>query len=69
MTDEKTLPASKISYYKETDKLSNGVNGKREVASFSVESQNDEGALNLFRKLREEVAQEDSNPTERGRSN
>jgi len=52
MTDEKPIPPSKISYNKEVD-CANPM--RRESVTFSVESQTNEGALNLFKKLREEM--------------
>lgn len=54
MTDDKPIPPSKISYYKETEDLSHGVNGKKEILSLSVESQTNEGALDLFKRLKAE---------------
>ncbi len=52
MTDEKTTPPSKISYYKEID-CANPF--KHETISLSVESQTNEGAIDLFRKLKEDA--------------
>jgi len=57
MTDEKNLsiPASKISFYKETEDLTHGTDGKKTIISLNVESQTNEGALDLFKKLKEEM--------------
>lgn len=52
MTDKIVHPASEITYYKETD-CSNPM--KRECITLSVKSQTNKGALELFRKLKEEV--------------
>lgn len=53
MGDDK-IPPSKIAYYSEKEDAHH-VEGRREVISMAVESQTDAGALDLFKKLKEEM--------------
>ena len=54
MTEKSTVypPASKISYVKSTSKLSHGVHQDTDYVNLAVESQTDEGVLDLLEKAK-----------------